>query len=183
MWIEEGHGIEFTQEELLITKEAPVDLFDKLISGSGLTVEVWIEPNISDQRGPARIISYSIDPYLRNFTLGQSKDDLKLRLRTSDSDLNGVDQQLRLENVFTEKKVHHITITYNFKKRCIYIDGNLAICSYQQKGDFSNWDASHRLIIGNEASGNRPWLGKIFYAAVYNKALNEKEIHKNFNAG
>jgi len=182
-WIEKGNGIEFPKSGLLINKETTVDLFDKMIKGSGLTIEVWIESNSIYQHGPARIISYSINHKSRNFTLGQSEDDLILRLRTSASDLNGADQQLKIEDVFTRKKIHHIAATYNFKKRCVYINGNIAIKNDQQKGDFSNWDSSHNLIIGNEASGNRAWLGKIFYAALYRRALSEQEILQNFKSG
>ena len=168
---------------MLISKEAPRDLFKKLTTGSGLTIEVWIEPYATQQYGPARIISYSIDPYARNFTLGQSGDGLILRLRTSRSDLNGVDQQLKLENVLKAKKIQHIAATYDFEQRCLYVDGHAALCSDRLKGDFSNWDSAHQLIIGNEASGNRPWLGKIFYAAIYERALNKGEIRKHFNSG
>jgi hypothetical protein len=182
-WIKNGNGIEFPQKGLLITKEAPKDLFEKLTTGSGMTIEIWIESDIIYQQGPARIISYSIDPYLRNFTLGQSEDGLILRLRTTHSDLNGLYQQLELNNVFMANKIHHVAATYDFKQRCVFVDGNLALSSDRLRGDFSNWDPSYKLIIGNEASGNRPWLGKIYYAAIYNRALTGQEIFHNYLAG
>jgi len=168
---------------MLITKDAPESLYEKLVTGTGITIEIWVETTDVHQQGPARIISYSIDPYLRNFTLGQSGKDLILRLRTMYSDLNGLDQQLELKNIFTPGKLHHVAATYDFNRRCVFVDGNLLLCSERLRGDFSNWDSSYKLIIGNEASGNRPWIGRIYYAAIYKRALNEQEILQNFNSG
>ena len=98
------------------------------------------------------------------------------------SDLNGLDQQLELKNIFTPGKIHHVAATYDFNRRCVFVDGNLLLCSERLRGDFSNWDSSYKLIIGNEASGNRPWIGRIYYAAIYKRPLNEKEIRQNFNS-
>lgn len=51
------------------------------------------------------------------------------------------------------------------------------------KGDFSNWDRSCNLVIGNEVTGDRPWKGKIYYAAIYDRPLMEQEIRKNYFSG
>jgi hypothetical protein len=49
--------------------------------------------------------------------------------------------------------------------------------------DFSNWDAGHHLVLGNEATGNRPWFGKLFLVGTYNRALSSRKIEHNFAAG
>jgi hypothetical protein len=36
------------------------------------------------------------------------------------------------------------------------------------------------LVIGSEVSGDRPWKGKIFYVAIFDRALAEQEIHQNY---
>lgn len=42
--------------------------------------------------------------------------------------------------------------------------------------NFSNWDSSHHLFVGNEATGDRQWTGTIHEVAIYKKMLNETEI-------
>jgi VanZ family protein len=36
------------------------------------------------------------------------------------------------------------------------------------------------LVIGNEATGGRPWLGEIYYAAIYDNALSSREVMIKF---
>lgn len=49
--------------------------------------------------------------------------------------------------------------------------------------DFHNWDRGFALQIANEASLNRPWLGKIYLVAIYDRALAPEEIVRNFQLG
>jgi len=49
--------------------------------------------------------------------------------------------------------------------------------------DFSNWDRRFTFQLGNEATLDRPWLGKIYLVAIYDRALAADEILSNFNAG
>jgi len=49
--------------------------------------------------------------------------------------------------------------------------------------NFSNWDWSFPFQIGNEASLDRPWLGKVYLVAMYHRALGPEEVKANFSAG
>jgi hypothetical protein len=49
-------------------------------------------------------------------------------------------------------------------------------------GDLSNWDPSHRLVVGNEASLDRQWNGTVTLVAVYNRALSAAEVKRNVEA-
>lgn len=42
--------------------------------------------------------------------------------------------------------------------------------------DFQNWDRSFTLQLANEATLDRPWLGTIYLAAVYNRGLAPQEV-------
>jgi VanZ family protein len=179
-WLKIINGIEFEQKGQIISEGGTNDLYEMLTRGEGLTLEVWVKPFNTSQYGPARILSYSINPYFRNFTLGQSKDSLVMRLRTEMTDLNGIHPHIEVENAFVAKEILHIIVTYNYSQECVYINGQRRKCDNTLKGNFSNWDSSHKLVIGNEATGDRPWLGRIFYAAIYNRALNSKEINNKY---
>lgn len=47
----------------------------------------------------------------------------------------------------------------------------------------AGWDASYPLMIGNEATRDRPWLGTILLLALYDRALGPEEIQSQFHAG
>lgn len=182
-WMKNTNGIEFRKKGQVITKGQADYLFSKLTKGTGLTIEVWVRAYNSFQNGPARIISYSLNPYLRNFTLAQSKNKLIIRLRTTETDLNGINPHLEAPGVFRDLGLQHIVVTYNYKQECIYINGQLRKCEGKIRGNFSNWDSTYQLVIGNEVTGDRAWLGGIFYGAIYSRALTDKEIIKKFNIG
>jgi VanZ family protein len=182
-WIRDPAGISFPDDGQLISDGPARSLFEHMQQGSGLSIEVWIETDHIGQTGPARIISYSLNTLSRNFTVGQSFDQLIFRLRTSETDLNGTQPHLVVDNVFVGTGLLHIVVTYNFSEQLVFINGELRKKARFLKGDFSNWDPSHKLVIGNEASGGRPWLGKIFYAAIYNRPLYGREVRENYQAG
>lgn len=47
----------------------------------------------------------------------------------------------------------------------------------------ANWDDGYRLLLGNETTGDRPWVGTLHLVARYERALIEAEVTQNFNAG
>lgn len=49
--------------------------------------------------------------------------------------------------------------------------------------DFSNWNPTYRLLLGNEGTMNRPWLGTLHLVAVYDRALASDEITTHFSLG
>jgi len=62
------------------------------------------------------------------------------------------------------------------------IDGK-QVANKNVPGSTANWDASFRLALGNELSGDRPWLGTYFLVAIYDRELTPAEIVANFRAG
>ncbi|OQX88811.1 hypothetical protein B6D60_01085 [candidate division KSB1 bacterium 4484_87] len=46
---------------------------------------------------------------------------------------------------------------------------------------FRNWDDNFHLLIGNEATRDRPWQGAIYDATIFNRSLNRDEINRVVN--
>jgi len=182
-WLQEKNGIRFDQDGKAISNDSMPGLYQILTEGNGLTLEVWISTYDILQDGPARILSYSINPSLRNFTLAQSRDKLVMRLRTEITDLNGVLPHIEVAGIFEAKRIYHIVVTYDFDQECVFVNGKKHLCDGTVRGKFSNWDPSFKLVIGNEVTGNRPWLGEIYYAAIYNQALDSREIKIRYETG
>ena len=181
-WIAGANGVEFSSGGMIRSSSSLNRFHNALVSGTGLTVEVWISTKSNQQGGPARIVSYSSDTGLRNFTLGQERDDLIMRLRTTETDLNGIKPFLTVKDVFHSVDPQHITVTYNFSEESIYVNGRSMITQVLG-GSFHNWDYSYNLLLGNEDTGNRTWLGRLFLVAIYNRPLSKEEVWKNYMAG
>jgi hypothetical protein len=182
-WLGTQNGIEFSQEGQVLSASSTEGLCGRFLSGKGFTLEVWVATDNWNQKGPARIISYSLNPAKRNFTLGQSKKKLIMRLRTTETDLNGARPHVEVDNVFSMSEPQHIVVAYDFTEQSIFVNGKMRLRQRVPGGKFTNWDPSHYLVLGNEATGDRPWIGKILYVAIYNRALSRQEIHKSYLAG
>jgi hypothetical protein len=162
-------------------------LIDSARSTNEITAEIWLKPANTTQDGPARIVSLSKDPYNRNFTLGQGlwggnpSDLYDARLRSTATNKNGTPSISSSAGSLTAE-LTHVVYTRDANGLCqIYIDGELA-ASGTTGGDLSNWD-DFFLSLGNEVSGDRPWLGELHLVAFFDHALNADQVIHNFEAG
>ncbi len=182
-WRTDSAGVQFSVPGMLHSDAPPVSLYRRLISGKGLTIEIWLSSANVNQGGPARIVSYSLNPFERNFTLGQDGNDLVMRLRTTRTNENATSPSLNVANVFVPETMQHIVVTYDYLEQRVYVDGKLRVAAMIPQGTFETWDPSYFLVFGNEFSGNRPWSGTIAYAAVYDFPLPEKDVVAKYKAG
>jgi hypothetical protein len=81
--------------------------------------------------------------------------------------------------------LQHVVLTYDpINGRQIYVNGALVASGDPQKGgDISAWDDTFAIVLGNEVSGTRPWVGEIRLVGVYDRALTPAQITLNYNAG
>ena len=182
-WVGNSNGIEFLKMGQAMSNSSTQELFDRLVNGRGLTLEAWIQTEDLNQDVFGMILSYSLNADLCNFAIGQEQDHMVFRLRTTETDLNGMKPLLFINNMFNYRSLQHIVIVYDFNEERVYIDGIQRARSNILKGNFSNWDASCKLVIGNDLMGNRPWKGKLYYVAIFNRPMTEKEIRQNYLSG
>jgi glycopeptide antibiotics resistance protein len=180
-WRDGASGLHFIGEGQVISSSSQKAFYENLVSAKGFSLEVWLVPENNNQRGPARIVSYSLDTNYRNFTLGQEGSDLIMRLRTENTNLNGTEPRLIVEDVFSNPKPIHIVVSYNFKEQSVFVNGIIRTTSIIPGGNFKNWDPEYPLILGNEGTGDRPWLGEISYLAIYNRSLYAQEVRKSYS--
>jgi VanZ family protein len=107
----------------LLSQQEELSFFDTLVSRSQLTLVVWMRPDNLEQRGPARIVTYSENPSGRNFTLGQIGNTLTFRLRTPASGTNGVNPALYSGPVLSLNKTSFVAAVYDGHISRLYIDG------------------------------------------------------------
>jgi len=138
-----------------------------------LSIEAVVQTSDLEQSGPARIVSFSISPSARNFTLGQQSGKFMLRLRTSASDLNGSRFQQYLCSVKPGRPTHLI-VSYSPGRLVCYRNGKRVEDTAAMQGDFSNWSA-HHLLLGDEWGGDRDWSGQLKHVAIHNRVIGSAE--------
>lgn len=198
-WLPDANGVEFIEKGSAIRSESKASkIIDRLRTSGSLTIEAWVLPNNLEQGGPVRIVTLSEGWHRSqvNVHLGQQKEEGSFRLRTNCEAFRWT----TYSDSFTSKaSPTHIVGTYDGSGMHMTINGVPREISESQsrasgkevahealhplQGDFSNWNKSYPLIVGNELKLDRSFLGKIFLIAIYDRTLPLEEIAQNFQAG
>ncbi len=157
-------GLQLRKPGIAYTANAP-DWLANAITTSTLGITLEIRAAITWQDGPARILTLSKDPYLRNLTIAQRGQDLIVRIRTPASDLNGT-PAYKVQNVLSDADWHRIEVHIVPQLLQVSIDGTVAVSAALPRDALSSWARDYRLALGNELSRDRPWLGAIRLAKV-----------------
>ncbi len=164
-------------------------LIDAIQGSQELTLEAWVTPANTTQDGPARIVSMSGSATERNLTLGQGlwgndpSDLYNVRLRTSNTDNNGLSGVISSTAGSLTAALTHVVYTRDVVGQTkLYLNG-VEVEETFIEGDFAGWDSTMALLLGNETTGDRPWLGTYHLVAFYNRALSLQEVADNYGAG
>ena len=114
--------INLNQKQWFKSKLPTVNLSNRIEKTAELTISLNIATNDLNQFGPARIISLSKNIYIQNLVIGQQKNDLYFRLRTSLSGRNASQPEFIVPNVFKSQNFQQILVTFKNKKLDFYID-------------------------------------------------------------
>ncbi|MCB0165590.1 MAG: LamG domain-containing protein [Anaerolineae bacterium] len=153
-----------------------------------LTIEAWIRPANTTQEGPARIVTLSENTSRRNFTLGQGRSGLEtftadiydVRLRTETTTLQGKPSTTTPTETLTTELSHVVFTRKSSGEACIYVNG-VPRAEQLVAGSLANWKVDpFRLALANEVTGQRPWAGEYYHVAIYNQALDERQIAAKF---
>jgi hypothetical protein len=180
----------------MLTAGVPTDVIEACSAANAMTVEAWLMPSTTLLDGPARIVTVSSTSSERNVTLGQENrlegeraHRFNMRLRTSESDENGssivVSGEDEPKSNYGDHALtapEHIVAVHEAGSLSFYLNGAL-VDTDPWPGDYSNWDATMTLGIGDEFNATRPWLGTLYLVAVYCRALSGAEVAQNFVAG
>ena len=183
-WLPAG-GIQFQSAASAASPGGANKIAQACRASNELTLEVWMTPAspTAEVLGPARILTYSADSSFRNFTLGQVGNAYSLRIRTSNTNDNGIYQDADpITGGSASTNLTHLVVTYTAASIQLYQGGALQT-SAAIGGGFEGWTDAFQLRVGDEATGDRAWLGGLHLAAVYCRALNSIEVGQNFNAG
>jgi hypothetical protein len=176
-WIA-GGGLSINDETILISDGPATKVIDACMASNEITIEAWYKPANDTQGGPARLVSISFDGSNRNVSYTQDGTGHEMRLRTTTAGNNGTNQRIQAANtIVTDRMIKGVYSRDAAGTARLYIDGT-EVASTAVGGDFSNWDPSYQIMLGNEVAkaGDREWTGELYYVAVYAEALAPNEL-------
>ena len=158
---------------------------DLIKTTGAYSIEVWAAPaNVTQTK--ANIVSYSGSDTTRDATLGQSAMQYEASTRSDKTDTNGAPALLTSANgMFAQAALQHIVLTYDpVSGQKLYVNGKFTgDVDPNGGGSLANWDDTFALVLGNETTGDRQWLGEIRFLAVHDSALTPAQVAQNYAAG
>ncbi len=179
-----GWGVQFTGGKAQGPTASSGKLKDLIGATGEYSIEAWAVPgNVTQEE--ARIVSYSAGTQLRNFTLGQTLYNYDFFNRGSVSDANGAPALSTADaDEDLQATLQHVVVTFDpVNGRNIYVNAAHTGDVEADGGAVADWDDSFAFVLGNEVSGDRPWLGTLRLVAVHNRVLTPQQIQQNFDAG
>jgi len=187
-----NHGLEFLPGKAQAGPTTSRKLYDRIATpGTGTqqySVEAWSVAANTTQEGPARIVSYSSGSDQINFQMGQVLYTYIFRNRSLAAGMNSAGQpELTTYDADQDLQatLQHVVMTYDqYRGRRIYVNGEFTgDIDEQGPARLWPWREFFPFVLGNEATNDRPWLGKLQLVAIYDHALTEPQIIQNFGAG
>jgi hypothetical protein len=179
-WVSDGLEL---KAATIVRSDGPAGKINRAVARTGeLTVEAWIKPADTDQKGPARIVTISKNSSFRNATLGQEgrRYDFRLRARrTSDNGIPSVDSP------GGEVAVKWTQVLYARDRHgnaTLYVDGR-PVGWGPVVGDLQGWAEGYQLALGNELTVDRPWRGVFRRVVIHDRALPPEEVRRSFGSG
>lgn len=179
-WVD-GGGLRNVSGKAQASAADSSKLFDMIDATRAFTVEAWVIPENTAQDGPARIVSYSQDTSVRNFTMGQNAIYYQLRNRSAGTSANG-SPALEALDPEVATALQHVVMTFDEASgRKVFINGQLSI--EENTADTLDWQANQLLVLGNETTDDRLWQGVFRLVAIHSQALTPAQVAQNFDAG
>ncbi len=179
-----GWGIQMAGGKAQGLTSASKKLSDLVGSTGEYSIEAWIAPaNVTQTE--ARIVSYSGGVTTRNFELGQTVYNYDFFNHTAASNANGAPALSTPDAAkVLQASLQHVVVTYDpVGGRRIYVNGAFTGTADASGSPLAGWDDTFAFVLGNEVSGDKPWLGQIKFVAIHNRALTLPQIQQNFAAG
>lgn len=176
------NGLTINSANIIQSAGAASKVINASQASNEITLEGWVRPADTIQNGPARILTLSVDPFFRNFTLGQEGSIYDVRLRTTTTTDNGIPSVATNSGAANTNLTHVVYTRDSAGAVHIYLNGT-PVVNDNRDGNLSNWDSSYRLALVNELTQDRAWLGTLHLVAIYGRALTAAEVLQNYQAG
>src|SRR6266849_3173974 len=130
-------SLEFISPGIARTAASPAWLASAIQQGS-LAISVMACPHHTVQTGPARIVTISKEPWLRNVTIAQDGHDLVVRLRRLGSDPSGIPPYV-VPGTFEDLSCRSIDLQIEPLRVTIYVNGVEMVVARLRPQSLDTW--------------------------------------------
>ena len=134
----------------------------------------------SGQSGPARLLTVSRDTYAQDLVIGQSDADLIVRLHATCPGERlatlGCRREIRLQDVFASTEWVDVELLIEPGRARLRTSAESSVETTLPLDPLRVWNIDQRVAVGNDVSGNRPWLGEIASAVVETPRGRENQL-------
>ncbi len=152
--------------------EIGAQLLTACLNSNRFSLEAVLTPQQSELTDYLQIASFAALQTV-NFTLGQKRDQLILRLNTSDT--AGLGPAIPLCRL-APAKPQHVLISYMPGQLICFLDGKPTLLTNSPLGNLAGWMPGE-LVFGNRT---RPWSGRLDHIAIYNHVKNESDARQSY---
>jgi VanZ family protein len=112
-------------EGVKIPQEMSRGFAEEAMSRGAFSIVAMIATADLQQEGPARVVSFSRDPFVRNFDLGQDQSRMVFRIRTPSIGENGNIPRAESADTLEAGRAVSVVATYDGAVARLYLDGEL----------------------------------------------------------
>ena len=171
----DGAGFAFAGGAHFSTRGPAAALSRPLSAAGEFSVLIDFRADDLEQGGPARIVSLSQDGGSRNFTIGQERSRIVVRLRTTTSGPNGSSPELHTDDGVVTGERQSLLYVRRGEESTVYMDEGYTK-TIKVTGNLSSWNYSYPLLLANENRDDRQWDGEIHRVVFYNRAITPGDI-------
>ena len=157
----------FDGDDILIPDLDVGAIVDRLQDTDEFTFEATVRSD-GPQGGPARILTISEGTRSTqvNAHLGVEGERISFRVRSVCQQFNSV----LSPEVITEGEEVALAVSYRRGVARFYVNDELILTHLFGDGDLDNWSEDFALIVGNEASEDRGFVGDISHVRILDRA-------------
>jgi len=158
------HGIQFSERSLVASRPGSTILDSNIFQNGVFSIEFASQADISILGQISSIISYSKGP-AQNWAIEQHGTTLAVLYKS---------RVARFHNVFGTTDVQHIVVQIDPVEVKLNRAG-INRGSIKWSAAATNWASDSRLSVGNEDSGDYPWIGRLELLRIYDHGLSDAD--------
>ncbi|MCC6679765.1 MAG: LamG domain-containing protein [Phycisphaeraceae bacterium] len=176
-WVS-GGGLTLNSGTVLRSPQPPGKVYNGITATGQFSIEMEITPSSLDSTA-RRLLWFgansgsdaNLDLYTRN-----AAHDVRVRNSATGDNPPTLESDANLvQNAYT-----HVLVTFDGTSVHFYHNGVLAGTS-EQAGDLLNWNDAYRFMLANSPAGTYPWLGTMNRLAIYDRAMNQRQVDNVMN--
>lgn len=179
-------GIEIDGLVQIRSKPGPMDrphMAAEVNASGAVTLELWVTPANVVQGVPIPGVIFSLGSGPSNCSVRITQlGGLFLGCAKTSTTLRGPELGIPSAPGTAKDTLQHLALVAGGGTRSLYVDG-VPYPALDPDLALTGWIENFRISLGDEIMGGGPWRGRIWLAAVYDRALTDDEVRRNRDAG